>query len=326
MKRAAPAIVLGVVVLSACSDAPSMLDPHAPEARHIADVWWLMFVLAAGVFVIVTAFVVWAIVHRRADTVTPSASERRDRRFVLIGGLVVPSIVLAVVAVATVRTTNALQATGSGLQIHVSGVEWWWRVTYPDLGITTANEIHVPVGTQVDITLTSEDVIHSLWVPQLNGKADLIPGQSNHLSFTASSAGTYRGQCAEFCGLEHARMAFVVIAEPPDAFQAWAKAERADAVTPTGAQATAGEQVFVNGSCAGCHTVRGTTAVGVLGPDLTHVGSRQTIAALTLPNTTDGMRKWLSDTQGVKPGAHMPQIDLTPDEVSALVAYLEGLA
>lgn len=324
MKRAALAIVCAVG-LSACSDAPSMLDPHAPQAHRIADVWWLMFVLAVGVFLIVTAFVVWAIVRRRADTTSSADAERRDRRFVLLGGLVVPTVVLAVVAVATVRTTNALQPTGDGLQIHVSGVQWWWRVTYPDLGVTTANEIHVPVGTPVDITLTSEDVVHSLWVPQLNGKADLIPGQTNHLSFTASEAGTYRGQCAEFCGLEHARMAFVVIAEPPDAFRAWAAAEGADAVTPSRTDATAGEQLFVNGSCAGCHSVKGTTAVGVLGPDLTHIGSRQTLAALSLPNTTDGMRKWLSDTQGVKPGAHMPQIDLTPDQITALVAYLEGL-
>ncbi len=135
-----------------------MLDPHAPQAHRIADVWWLMFVLAVGVFLIVTAFVVWAIVRRRADTTSSADAERRDRRFVLLGGLVVPTVVLAVVAVATVRTTNALQPTGDGLQIHVSGVQWSWRVTYPDLGVTTTNEIHVPVGTPVDITLTSEDV------------------------------------------------------------------------------------------------------------------------------------------------------------------------
>ena len=214
-----------VLLLAGCAEAPSALDPHAPEARHIAGLWWLMLGLAAAVFVIVIGFVVVAMWRRRHEAPDEVIETAAQRRLLVIGGLVVPALILAVVAVATVRTTNALPTGSGAVAIHVEGERWWWRVTYPDLGVVTANEIHVPVGEQVDITLTSDNVIHSLWVPQLNGKADLIPGQTNHLRFTANEAGTYRGQCAEFCGIEHARMARRSWSpEPPAEFAAWARA------------------------------------------------------------------------------------------------------
>lgn len=308
------------ILLSACAGAPSALDPHSPQARHISGLWWLMFGLSAVVYVIVAGLVVFAVLRRRHDV-----SEHFGHRLIVYGGVLIPVAILGVVAVSTVRTTNALVAGPATLEIHVAGEQWWWRVTYPDLGISTANEIHVPVGTTVDITLTSDNVIHSFWVPQLAGKTDLVPGQVNHLAFSAEKAGSYRGQCAEFCGLEHARMAFQVVVDERAAFDEWVSGQRSTGQRPADPLAAKGEQLFVNGSCAGCHTVGGTSAVATFGPDLTHVGSRATLAADTLPNTPADMSRWLSSTQQVKPGALMPQIDLTADEVQALVAYLEGL-
>jgi cytochrome c oxidase subunit 2 len=191
--------------------------------------------------------------------------------------------------------------------------------------VVTANEIHVPTGVPVDLVLRSADVIHSLWVPQLNGKTDVIPGQTNHMTFTADDPGTYRGQCAEFCGIGHALMSFVVVAQPPAEFDDWLAAQRQAPAASATDDAVRGERVFQGESCAGCHTVQGTAAVGTFGPDLTHFGSRASIAANTLPNTPDALRHWLADTQGVKHGALMPQTQLSADELRQLVAYLEGL-
>ena len=320
MSRRVIVAVAGAAVLSGCAGSPSMLDPHSPQADHISRLWWLMFAIAAVVYVLVAGLVVVAIVRKRH-----AASARLEHRFIVIGGVVVPAIILAVVGVDTIRTTNALTPAAAAVRVHVAGERWWWRVDYPDLGLATANEIHVPVGQSVDVTLTSDNVVHSFWVPQLSGKTDLVPGQTNHLSFRADRPGTYRGQCAEFCGLEHALMAFQVVADPPATFEQWVAAQRTTPSSPTDALAAQGEAVFVTGPCAGCHTVAGTSAAGTVGPDLTHVGSRATLAAGALPNEPASMTDWLAHTQEVKPGALMPQLDLTPDEVRALVAYLEGL-
>jgi cytochrome c oxidase subunit 2 len=341
------------LALGACASSPSMLDPHAPQARTIARVWWFMLIVAAVVYVVVTGLVVMAILRRRRqddeeavetgtaralgmgpeqeaalseDRRDPLGSGRRhDRHFLLLGGIVVPTLILIVLGVVTVVSTNSLQAKAAELHIDVVGEDWWWRIAYPDDSVETANEIHVPVGQRVDIQLTSDNVIHSLWVPQLNGKADVIPGQVNHLQFTAETAGSYRGQCAEFCGIEHAEMAFVVVAQSPADFTAWLAANRAPATAPTSPDAVTGAQILTTGPCAGCHTVKGTSAVGTLGPDLTHVASRSSLAAGTVPNTPAGLTGWLTHTQDLKPGAKMPQLDLTADQVQALVAYLETL-
>jgi cytochrome c oxidase subunit 2 len=306
-----------------------MLDTRSPEAHRIAGLWWLLAGLAAAVYVVVTIAVIAALVGRRRepprDVSADEAPGRHDLRFIVAGGVVVPALVLAVAGVATVRTTNALRPPRGVVHIRVQAEDWWWRLSYPDDHVVTANEIHVPVGRPVDLTLTSDNVIHSVWVPQLNGKTDVIPGQVNHMSFTAERAGTYRGQCAEFCGIGHARMAFVVIAEAPSTFDRWLSQNRAVAVVPADATARAGRDLLETTSCAGCHTVAGTQAVGTLGPDLTHVGSRRSLAADTLTNTAAGMRRWLSATQSVKPGALMPQLDLSDRQVTELVAYLESL-
>ncbi|HEY1280940.1 MAG TPA: cytochrome c oxidase subunit II [Acidimicrobiales bacterium] len=313
-------LAAGLLLLAGCASAPSALDPQSPQARDIGGLWWLMFVLAVVVWLVVTSLIVFAVVRRRRG----DSSGRHDQPFILIGGSITVMI-LAVVAVYTVRTTTALASRPAALTIHVAGEDWWWRVTYPSLGISTANEIHVPIDQTVNVTLTSDNVIHSFWVPQLAGKVDVIPGQTNHLSFLPERAGTYRGQCAEFCGIQHARMAFTVVVDTDATFRQWTAAQQATPAAPTESLAQAGQAAFENGPCAGCHTVAGTSATGTLGPNLTHVGSRATLAADTLPNTPAGMTRWLEHTQQVKPGALMPQLDLSTDEVRALVAYLEGL-
>jgi cytochrome c oxidase subunit 2 len=333
------ALVIGVTVvasavLAGCADgSPSAIDPRSPQARRIASLWWLMLALGGAIYLAVVALVVVSIVRRQRvpndESFDPHDRAGRHRGpntpFIIIGGLVVPALALAVVGVETVRATNAVADRTGTLHIDVEAEQWWWRVSYPDEGVVTANEIHLPTGVTAELTLRSGDVIHSLWVPQLNGKTDVVPGQTNHMTLTADEPGTYRGQCAEFCGIGHALMAFVVIAQPRADFDAWVAAQSQPATAPPVGAASDGRQAFLEQSCAGCHTVRGTSAVGTAGPDLTHFASRVSIAAGTLPNTADDLARWLSDTQGVKPGALMPQTELTSKELHDVVAYLEAL-
>lgn len=320
------ALGLAAATPLAGGNTPSVTDPHSREAHDIATLWWLMAILATVVFVAVMTMVALSLRSRAEDRrAVLEPDPRRSHQFIVIGGLLVPVVVLSVVGVATVATSNALQPRPASVRIVVDAEQWWWRLTYPDEGVVGANEVHVPVGERVELTLRSDNVIHSFWVPQLNGKVDVVPGQTNRMTFTATSAGTYWGQCAEFCGIAHARMAFVVVAQEPADYARWIEANRAPAVAATAGTAAHGEQIFVNSSCAGCHTVIGTSAAGTSGPDLTHFGSRGTIAARTLSNDRDNLARWLGATQDVKPGALMPEIDLSTEEIDQLVAYLEGL-
>ena len=337
--RRRPAVLVLVLVpasvlLAACSSSsPSMLDGQSPEARHISGLWWLMFAMAIAVYIGVVAAVVVGMWRRRSrpeDGVLPveagdADSERRNHRFLLIGGLVLPVVVLSVIAVQTVRVSNALAPRTAAVDIDVDGELWWWRVAYPADGVTTANVIHVPRGEVVDITLRSQNVVHSLWVPQLAGKTDLVPGKTNHMQFTATSVGEFQAACAEFCGVQHAHMGLTVVVQERADYEAWLAANRATAATPQTDDQRAGQQLLTTLACAGCHTVSGTSASGTFGPDLSHVASRPTLGADTLPNTTAAMTEWLADTQGVKPGAQMPTIDLTDEQIAQLVAYLESL-
>src|SRR4051794_19763327 len=307
-----------------------MLDPKSGEAHRLSGLFWLMLVMATGVYVVVSGFVVVAMMKRRRDTANtyagaPGHDTKRDHRFILIGGLIAPVAILSVLGVATVVTTNALRPASGTIHVHVNGERWWWRVDYPDTRLVTANEIHVPVGEPVDISLTSDNVIHSFWVPQLNGKVDLIPGQTNHLSFTAHQTGVFRGECAEFCGIGHAKMDFRVVVDSAAQYQQWVAANLKVPAAPTAPDAQRGQQLFTTSACAGCHRVAGTSAVGTAGPDLTHLASRLTLAAGWLDNTPDELSHWLADTQTVKPGALMPDLGLRADDVAALVAYLETL-
>ena len=258
------------------------------------------------------------------------ASIERDvpwgERFVLIAGLGVTGVILAAFFLVSVRAMASLDKQGrsTALTIDIIGHDWWWEARYPN-GAVTANEIHVPAGQRVSLRLRSDDVIHSLWVPQLAPKIDLIPGRLNHLWLEADKPGQYRGQCAEYCGLQHAHMIFFVVADPPGAFDRWMRAMAAPAVDPSDPLAQQGRALFLGQSCAGCHAIRGTDATGELGPDLTHFATRRTLAAGTLAVSPETLTEWILDPQSIKPGVTMPPADLAPDQVRAIVAYLLSL-
>ncbi|MGQ0648941.1 MAG: cytochrome c oxidase subunit II [Gemmatimonadaceae bacterium] len=315
--------------LAGCSGVQSMLDVRGPAAAAIAELWWRLLAIGAGVYATLLILLVMAIWHRRKD-VAPREAGPGDVRWVVVGGLVVPAVILSAVFVFTLRTMRSLHDDGPApVAIDVVGRRWWWEVRYrgatPSDTITTANEIHIPVGVRVRLRLSSADVIHSLWIPNLQGKMDLVPGRTTHLWLQADRAGTSRGQCAEFCGVQHTNMALAVVAESPDAFAAWRARESAAATLPADSVAAFGAQVFMRRDCAYCHTIRGTRAQGQLGPDLTHVASRQTLAAGTLPNTPAHLAAWIAEPQRVKPGSLMPAMPLSPDELRGLVRYLQAL-
>jgi cytochrome c oxidase subunit 2 len=240
-------------------------------------------------------------------------------------------LVLFVLLVVDFSTDRALAALSGSqpLKIKVTGHQWWWEIRYddptPSQMVTTANELHIPTGQPVLLELASQDVIHSFWVPNLHGKKDLIPGYTTSLRLQADRPGVFRGQCAEFCGHQHAYMAFLVIAEPPEQFSAWLEAQRHPAEQPVNAMQQRGQRVFLSSSCVLCHSIGGSPAGGKAGPDLTHVASRQTLAAGTLPNTPGHLAGWIIDAPRIKPGAKMPPNSLAPEELHALLAYLEGL-
>ncbi len=242
-----------------------------------------------------------------------------------IGWTAAPALILAVVFVLMLPALRSASAPeGDALPVVAIGHQWWWEFQYPNQGALTANELHIPVGQPVHVQLESADVIHSFWIPRLNGKTDLIPGKTNYLWLHAQEADTYLGQCAEFCGIQHAWMLLRVVAQAPADFDAWVANERQPAAAPAAAVAQ-GQQLFTQRTCINCHTIQGTSARGTVGPDLTHMGSRQTIGAGVLDNTLDNMRRWLKNPQAIKPGSNMPDFHLSDADVDALAAYLEGL-
>jgi cytochrome c oxidase subunit 2 len=328
--RSVPATALALLLLAACSDdSPSVLTPRSEAAERVEGLWWLTFWLSVVVCLMVAAFLVQAVRRGRAAGAEDGIDKRPvtwGPRFIVIAGLVVSGAVLAGTFAVSLRALNALAgpAGDSALSIEVIGRNWWWEVRYPN-GAVTANEIHIPVGRTVEVKLSTADVIHSFWVPQLNVKQDQVPGMDNRISLRADEPGRYRGQCAEFCGLQHARMVVYVDAQPPAEFDQWLAREAAPAATPTSSTADRGREVFLRSSCAGCHAVRGTTAAGTLGPDLTHLASRETIGAGTLSMERGPLSGFVRNAQDAKPGAAMPPTELTPEELSAVVDYLMGL-
>ena len=245
------------------------------------------------------------------------------------GGLSVAALLgLLFQSIVTGRALDTLRSPDA-LRIQVTGNQWWWDVQYdnavPSLRVTTANEIHIPVGKAVRFDLLSTDVIHSLWIPNLQGKIDLVPGRLNELWLRADQPGVYRGQCAEYCGLQHAKMALVVVADSPDDFERWLAANRAPASPPTTPEQQRGRDIVERGPCAMCHSIAGTSAGGRSAPDLTHLASRSTIGAGTLPNTTGYLAGWIADPQHIKPGNRMPPTGLNGEELQAVLAYLETL-
>jgi cytochrome c oxidase subunit 2 len=335
LRRAfAPAAVAAPAALAACGGRQSALDPAGPQALHLFNLGSFLWITAAVVFLAVMAALALALAkaRRRDAPDTSEAGEGRARRTVIaaVGATLAILLVFLVVSYLTGRAYAVTPEGGRPLQITVVGHQWWWEVVYTDSvnsrSLSTANEIHVPVGRTVILKMTSHDVIHSFWVPNLAGKKDLIPGYSTTTWLRADKPGTWRGACAEFCGYQHAMMGMLVIAEPPAQFARWYDAQLADAMPPADTVASTGKNVFMGGhGCVLCHTVRGTDAGGRVGPDLTHLATRRTLAAGTVPNTRGWLGGWVMDPQGIKPGAHMPPNDMRPDELQALLTYLQGL-
>ncbi|HET6763614.1 MAG TPA: cytochrome c oxidase subunit II [Longimicrobiaceae bacterium] len=320
------------LLLAGCAErAQSALDPAGAQAERIHHLMAVSVWIAGPIAVAVTAAVVWAALRRRDAAHVPGtpAADRRIATLVaaLTGVTVVVLFGWMMADFFTIRSLTRLD--GDPLRITLVGHQWWWEVQYhdsvPARQMTTANEIHIPVGRPVLLTLQSRDVIHSFWVPRLHGKRDLIPGYVNRIWLRADRPGTFRGQCAEFCGQQHAKMALWVVAEPPARYAAWYAAQLRPAEAPADSTRAAGQKAFLGGACVMCHSIRGTPSGGRNGPDLTHLGSRRTLAAGTLPNTPGHLAGWVADPQSVKPGTQMPPSQLRPDELRALVAYLEGL-
>ena len=312
----------------------SALNLHGVQAARIEDLWWLMFWICSAMFVLVMVATGIAITRRRdpigpPGPIPPGSRLRMTRVIaVAVGATVLVLFVLLIASVSTGRAIASL-SEGGGPAIKVTGHQWWWEVEYehptPSRIVKTANEIHIPVGRPIKLELSSQDVIHSFWVPNLHGKRDLIPGHANDLWIRADRPGVYRGQCAEFCGLQHAHMGLLVIAEPQERFDAWYGAQLQTSALPATPSQQHGRQLVESGPCALCHTIQGTQANGNLGPDLTHLASRRTIAAASLPNTRGNLGGWISDPQSLKPGNRMPPITMKSEDLQAMLDYLGSL-
>jgi cytochrome c oxidase subunit 2 len=321
-------VAAAAALTTACSgDPPSTLDPKGSGAERIAGLTYLLLWISAVVFVIVTIGLVVSVMKGRRK---PDDVDKREVRwggpFILVSGGVIPALVLAGVFAVSVRDQALLSkaAGDSVMTIDVVGHLWWWEARYPN-GAVTANEIHIPAGETVRLRLTTDDVIHSFWVPQLQAKTDMINGHVNYMWLNADEPGRYRGQCAEFCGLEHAKMLVYVVAEPRPDFDEWVANEALDVAAPFTPTAEEGERLFLDESCAGCHAIRGTEARETLGPDLTHLATRQTLGSGIMPNTRANLEDLILHPQDVKPGITMPPTTLDDDELGALLDYLEEL-
>ena len=310
----------------------SVLNPPSPQARLIDRLWDSMYLVAAAVCLIVVLALLWAVFRRRQSAEPVEDPGRiRSMRTAVLAATSLTVVILLVFLVFDITVGRAITTNPgkNALQVRVTGHQWWWEVQYRDSvakdWVTTANEIHIPVGRPVVFELRSTDVIHSFWPPNLSPKRDQIPGDENSLWFRADSVGVYRGQCAEYCGHQHAKMAFLVIAEAPADFAGWLTRQRDTALTPADSITQRGQEVFLASSCRMCHAISGTPAGSRIGPDLTHLASRRTIAAGTLPNTRGNLAGWIIDPQSIKPGAKMPANQLKPADLQALLAYLESL-
>ena len=328
---------LGAVSVSSvgCSGFQSSLNPAGPQAERISDLFWLYCTVALAVYIVVMLFVLGTIVRRRSASdepiVEPDAKQEARLVWIVSGSVALTVVILLVLLIADFTTGQALHSLSDSepLKIRITARQWWWEVQYqdptPSNMMTTANELHLPVGRVVQFELISPDVIHSFWIPNLHGKRDVIPGHPTTSVLRADVEGEYWGQCAEFCGYQHANMRLVATVEPEEKFQKWLESQRKPAPPPENDRQKRGQQVFLSTSCVLCHTVQGTTARATVGPDLTHLASRTRIAAGTLPNTRGHLGGWIVDPQRIKPGVRMPMNTFKPDDLHALLDYLESL-
>ncbi len=320
------------LLLAGCAELAT-LDPMGPAAARIAQEFWWLYWSAFVVVVVVFAILSVALFRRRRGAADDPAAERKGYAFVLYGGGLVPLILIGAITFFLVADLSAFDGhpPDDAVNVRITGHMFWWEIEYMDDGFSTANELHVPVGQPVNIELESADVIHSFWVPQLHGKLELVPGRTNHLTIQADAPGSYDGYCAEFCGVQHTNMRLIVTAQMPDDYQEWVGGQQREAALPDAEDDEAdliaeGAAVFGELACSNCHSVRGVSEAAVdAGPDLTHVASRSTLAARTIPNTDHQMRLWVVNPQAIKPGTRMPPTAMEPGQLDALLAFLRSL-
>jgi cytochrome c oxidase subunit II len=303
-----------------------VFNPASPQGRAISALFLAVLVICAVILAIVAGVIAYNLIRSRAR---PGAGEPRqvfgNRRLELLW-TVVPMLILVWIFVLTVRAMRASDPSASGpADLVVVGHQWWWEARYRQPAFITANEVHIPVGERLSVQLESADVIHDFWAPQLGRKMDMIPGWTNHIWLQADKPGTYLGACAEYCGAQHAWMRFLVIAESPADFAAWAARQAQPAPAPAAGAAEHGRQVFLEMTCANCHSIQGVTAVTNVAPDLTHLASRRTLGAGVMQNTPADLALWLKNPQAIKPDCKMPNLNLTAAQVNDLVSYFEGL-
>jgi cytochrome c oxidase subunit 2 len=326
-----------LALAAACHGPQNVLDPAGPPNRSVNQLFWGMLIVSALVWAAVVLAVFWAALARRRTTredlepiaVVPNEQQRRHTRIftTLVAGTV---LVLLLFLVFDFSVGRALaEHPDRALTIELTGHQWWWEVHYvdpePSKRVVDANELHIPAGEPVQIKVTSRDVIHSFWVPNIIGKRDLIPGYTSSLYLNADRPGVYRAQCAEFCGAEHAKMALTVVVHSRADFAAWLAAARAPAATPNDSSAREGERVFLAGACSLCHAISGSPAFATVGPNLTHLASRRTLGAGSLANTRANLAGWVVDPQSIKPGVKMPANQLAAKDLRHLIDYLETL-
>ena len=322
-----------VCVSLASAQDQSVFSPVSTPAYTVRGIAWWVFGMSAGVFVVVEGALLYAIFRfrRRQGDDEAEPPQVYGSTPIETAWFLVPSLIVLVLFLVTARTILALQKTEpppGALEVTVVGHQWWWEFRYPSLGVTTANELHIPVSdstspTPTFFTLESADVVHSFWIPRLGGKTDVIPNHENVMWVEPLETGTYFGQCAEYCGTQHANMRIRVVVQTAEEFETWLASQRQPAVLDPSVAAQ--RRLFERTACVNCHTVRGTNADGTFGPDLTHLMSRETIGAGAAPNTPENLRAWVDDPEHFKPGANMPAMKLTPARVDSLVAFLATL-
>lgn len=330
-RLALPALALAFLS-TGCSNSSlpqDALDPQGPVAQKVHNLAMPVFAIAGVVFVLVEGLILYSAFkfRRRSDDESPVQVHGNVKAE--IGWTIAPAIVLAVVGIFTVGAVIDLDRVPTGpdvLKVDVTGRQWWWEFKYPDQNIVTANELHIPTGTDVALTLRSKDVIHSFWPPKLAGKLDVIPNRVNRMTINADKPGVYYGQCAEFCGVSHANMKLRVVAHEPAEFKEWVKANAAPAaeLAVEDTEAVAGRALFRAKGCASCHAVQGFAA-GAVGPDLTHLQQRKVFAGAMFELNEKNLRRWLRNPPEEKPGSKMPNLNLTEEEITSLIAYLDTL-
>lgn len=330
--------------LGGCTSVQSPFEPHGPAARSIAGLSWMMTIMFLVISVIMWVLFAYAFFRRRGTLEEHEPIDSAGgEMWIAIGGSAIPLIILTILFVLGLQLLRDFPIHGmhgaamyQQMQmsmkpdIQIVGHQWWWEIHYlnddPSQEITTANELHLPVGRSVNIEVETKDVMHSFWIPAVHGKVDLIPGMKNYIRLQASQAGVYPGQCAEYCGAEHSLMRLLAIVQPPDEYEAWLRGQRQPGTQPSSPEAQEGEKIFLAGPCSMCHAVRGTLAGGTVGPDLTHIGSRKMIAANVYQNNDAYLEAWVTHAQSLKPVCQMPNLtQFSGEQLQDLVAYLRQL-